>query len=51
MPKIPIGLQLYTLREDTAKDFAGTLQKVAAIGYGSVELAGYGDLSVRELSA
>ena len=50
MPKIPIGLQLYTLREDTAKDFAGTLQKVAAIGYGAVELAGYGDLSVRELS-
>ena len=50
MPKIPIGLQLYTLREDTAKDFAGTLQKVAAIGYAAVELAGYGDLSVRELS-
>ena len=50
MPKIPIGLQLYTLRDDTEKDFAGTLQKVAAIGYGAVELAGYGGLSIRELS-
>jgi len=51
MPKIPIGLQLYTLRDDMEKDFAGTLQKVAAIGYGFVELAGYGGLSVRELSS
>ena len=50
MPKIPIGLQLYTLREDMKNDFAGTLQKVAAIGYGFVELAGYGDLSVRQVA-
>lgn len=50
MPKIPIGLQLYTLREDMEKDFAGTLQKVAAIGYGFVELAGYGGLPVRKLA-
>ena len=51
MPKIPIGLQLYTLRDDMEKDFAGTLQKVAGIGYGCVELAGYGGHSVRELSS
>ncbi len=50
MPKIPIGLQLYTLRDDMEKDFAGTLQKVAGIGYAAVELAGYGGLSMRELS-
>ena len=50
MPKIPIGLQLYTLRDDAEKDFAGTLQKVANIGYAAVELAGYNGLSVRELS-
>lgn len=50
MPKIPIGLQLYTLRDDMAADFAGTLRKVADIGYAAVELAGYGGLSVRELS-
>ena len=51
MPKIPIGLQLYTLRDDAEKDFAGTVRKVAALGYSSVELAGHGGLSVRELSA
>ncbi len=50
MPKIPIGLQLYTLRDDMEKDFAGTLRKVADIGYAAVELAGYGGLSMRELS-
>jgi sugar phosphate isomerase/epimerase len=35
---LPIGLQLYTLRDDLAKDVPGTLQKVAAIGYKEVEL-------------
>ena len=51
MPKIPIALQMYTLRDDTEKDFAGTIRKVAEIGYAAVELAGRGSLSVRELSA
>ncbi len=51
MPKIPIALQMYTLRDDAEKDFAGTLQKVAGIGYAAVELAGHGGLSVRELSS
>ncbi len=37
-----IGLQLYTVRDAMAKDVAGTLAKVAQIGYNSVE-AGYGD--------
>jgi sugar phosphate isomerase/epimerase len=41
---IPISVQLYTIRDLTAKDFAGTMKQVAAIGYPSVELAGYGDL-------
>ncbi len=36
-----IGLQLYTLRDDIAKDLEGTLKKVAAIGYKEVELFGY----------
>jgi sugar phosphate isomerase/epimerase len=38
-----IGLQLYTLRADLAKDLEGTLKKVAAIGYKEVELFGYND--------
>lgn len=36
-----IGVQLYTLRSDMEKDFAGTLARVAAIGYKEVEFAGY----------
>ncbi len=35
---MPIGLQLYTLRDDLAKDLEGTLTQVAAIGYKQVEL-------------
>ncbi len=36
-----IGLQLYTVRTLMEKDFAGTLENVAAIGYKEVEFAGY----------
>ena len=50
MPKLPIALQMYTLRDDADKDFAGTIRKVAEIGYAAVELAGRGHLSVQELS-
>ncbi|GGM80525.1 sugar phosphate isomerase [Dyadobacter beijingensis] len=39
----PIGLQLYTLRNEISKDLLGTLKKVAAIGYKEVELYGYSD--------
>ncbi len=49
MTKIPIALQLYTLRDDLAKDFTGTLKQVAAIGYAGVELAGHGGMTTREL--
>ena len=41
---IPISVQLYTVRDLTAKDFAATMRQVAAIGYKSVEMAGYGNL-------
>lgn len=33
----PLALQLYTLRDDLNLDFAGTLERVAAIGYAGVE--------------
>jgi len=39
--KIPIALQLYSVREDCAKDFLGTIKKVAEMGYQGVEFAGY----------
>jgi sugar phosphate isomerase/epimerase len=38
-----IGLQLYTVRNQIGKDPDGTLAKVAAVGYNSVELMGYGN--------
>jgi sugar phosphate isomerase/epimerase len=38
-----IGLQLWTVRKQLAKDPEGTLAKVAGIGYNSVELMGYGN--------
>ena len=44
-----IGLQLYSLRDETAKDFCGTVEKVAKMGYTGVEFAGYGGLKPAEL--
>ncbi|MDI9641241.1 sugar phosphate isomerase/epimerase [Kamptonema cortianum] len=38
---IPIGLQLYSLREDCAQDLLGTIRKVADMGYQGVEFAGF----------
>ncbi|MCQ6559799.1 sugar phosphate isomerase/epimerase family protein [Paenibacillus mendelii] len=49
MRRMGIGLQLYTLRDETAVDFAGTLRKVAELGYEGVEFAGYGGLSATEM--
>lgn len=49
MTRIPVGIQLYTLRDETNLDFIGTLKKVADIGFQVVEFAGYGDLPAKEL--
>jgi sugar phosphate isomerase/epimerase len=35
---LPVGVQLYTVRDQASKDFAGTLQQIAAIGYQQVEV-------------
>ena len=40
---------MYTLREESEKDFAGTLKRVAELGYDGVEFAGYGGLTVNEV--
>src|SRR5579884_3356236 len=34
----PIGLQLYTLRDQLEKDVAGTIQQIAKMGYKDVEI-------------
>lgn len=49
MTQIPVALQMYTVREDAARDFVGTVEQVAQIGYVGVELAGYGSLSAASL--
>lgn len=49
MKKIPIGLQLYSIREDCAKDLPGTLAAVSKMGYDGVEFAGYHGRTAKEL--
>ncbi|HOJ12092.1 MAG TPA: sugar phosphate isomerase/epimerase [Clostridiales bacterium] len=44
-----IGLQLYSIKELTQKDFLGTLQQVASIGYDGVEFAGFFDTPAPQL--
>src|SRR3989304_1349930 len=49
MAKTPIALQLYSVREDCARDLPGTLAAVADMGYEGVEFAGYYGRSADEL--
>lgn len=38
--KLPIGIQLYTLGDEGAKDFEGSMKRLAEIGYCDIELPG-----------
>ena len=49
MGKIPIGLELYSVRHDLAEDVRGTLKAVADMGYDGVEFAGAPQHSAEEL--
>ncbi|KKI90230.1 xylose isomerase [Bacillus sp. SA1-12] len=49
MSNIPVALQMFTLRAESEKDFAGTLKNVAELGYQGVEFAGYGNMASKEL--
>src|SRR5688500_10018629 len=44
-----IGVQLYTVRGDLARDFEGTLSRIAEIGYRELEFAGYHGKSPSEV--
>lgn len=46
-----IGMQLYMVRRELEKDFAGTLARVAALGYREVEFAGYFNHPPKEVKA
>lgn len=45
----PVGLQLYSLRNEIKEDFIGVLEKVAKIGYEGVEFAGYGGIKATDM--
>jgi sugar phosphate isomerase/epimerase len=45
---LPVGIQLYTVNDDLKKDPAGTLKKIAQIGYREVETAGFATLSAAQ---
>jgi sugar phosphate isomerase/epimerase len=45
---LPVGIQLYMVNADLTKDPAGTLKKLAEIGYSEVETAGFGKLSAAQ---
>ena len=34
MKTLPVAVQVYSVREDAEKDFAGTMKKIKEIGYG-----------------
>lgn len=44
-----IGLQVYSIRDEAAKDFAGSMKRVKEMGYDGVELAGTYGLSAEEI--
>ena len=39
--KIPLGIQLWTVKSEAEKDLEGTLRKVYAAGFREIEFAGY----------
>jgi sugar phosphate isomerase/epimerase len=39
--RIPVGVQLYSVRDVCGKDFDGALQQIAEMGFEGVEFAGY----------
>ena len=49
--RLPIGLQLYSVGAELRRDLDGTLKALSAIGYTTVETAGYAGRSAQELRA
>jgi sugar phosphate isomerase/epimerase len=47
--KIPVGVQLYSVRENCKTDFPGTIAAIAQMGYNGVEFAGYWNYSAPEI--
>src|SRR5450631_3906045 len=47
--KIPVGAQLYSVRENCRTNFSGTIAAVAQMGYAGVEFAGYWERSAKDI--
>lgn len=47
--KLPLAIQLYSVREQLPKDYAGTLKELATLGFKEVESAGYYDHSAADV--
>ncbi|MEY2580270.1 MAG: hypothetical protein QOE09_119 [Ilumatobacteraceae bacterium] len=48
---LPISVQLYSLRDEAAKDFEGVLRRLGDIGFVGVELAGFHDLTPKQYAS
>jgi sugar phosphate isomerase/epimerase len=46
--RVPIAVQLYTLRNEAKADFAGVIERLGRIGYAGVETAGLHGMATRE---
>lgn len=51
MSKIPVSVQLWSVRDHVKNDFAATVAALANFGYQGVETAGYGNLDVNAAAA
>ncbi len=47
----PIAVQLYSLRDNLARDYSGVIQQVAKMGYTGVETAGFPGSTLQEATA
>jgi sugar phosphate isomerase/epimerase len=49
--ELPAGIQLYSVREDMARDTPATLKQLRKIGFVEVETAGFGNYTAKEFRA
>ena len=49
--KIPLGIQLWTVKDEVEKDLEGTLRKVYAAGFREIEFAGFYGKTAAEIGA
>jgi len=48
---IPLGIQLWTVKDEAAKDLEGTMKKLYAIGFREIEFAGFYGKTAAEIGA